>query len=60
MQAGADADLIQASSNIFKFNKNLYNEKTCSQNDILSPRNIMTYNVSCSLTSRKLVNKTGY
>ena len=33
---------------------------TCSQNGFLSSRNIMTYNVSCSLTSRKLVIKTGY
>ena len=33
---------------------------TCSQNGFLSPRNILTYNVSCSLTSRKLVIKTGY
>ena len=28
MQAGADTDLIQASSNIFKFHKILYNEKS--------------------------------
>ena len=28
MQAGADTDLIQASSNFFKFHKNLYSEKS--------------------------------